>query len=155
VIHISAPSSAIIQALDVAAQEGDRQAFVTQAEVIAWSAQTPDDLAHAIDLALHLELATLAITLATEGQRLFPDHPRIQNAGRVLAPPIGRIGPAAPMQGLGASRTWIRNHADAYRGQWIAVREGTLLGAAPSLKGLLAALGPNHNRMNTIVTRVL
>jgi hypothetical protein len=155
VIHISAPSSAIIQALDAAAQQGDRQAFVTQAEAIDWSTQTPDDLAHTIDLALRLELATLAITLATEGQRLFPDHARIQHAGRVLAPPVGRIGPAAPVQGLDASRNWIRDHADAYRGQWVAVQEGTLLGAAPSLKGLLAALGPNHNRMNTIVTRVL
>ena len=96
-IHISAPSSVIIKALDVAAREGDRQAFVTQAEAIDRSAQTPDDLAHTIELALRLELATLAIALATEGQRLFPDHARMQYVARVLAPPVGRIAPAAPV----------------------------------------------------------
>ena len=154
-IHISGPSSAVIQALDEAAQAGDRQAFVTQAESIAWSTQTPDDLAHTIDVALHLELATFAIALAMEGQRLFPDHARIQHAAHVLAPAVGRIAPAAPVQGLDASRRWIRDHADGYRGQWVAVREGALLSAAPSLKALLAALGPNHARTNTIVTRVL
>ena len=53
------------------------------------------------------------------------------------------------------TRNWIRDHADAYRGQWVAVCEGALLGAAPSLKGLLAALGPNYEQANTIVTRVL
>jgi hypothetical protein len=155
VIHISAPSSAVIHALDAAAQAGERQAFVTQVETIDWSAQTPDDLVHTIELALRLELATLAIALATEGQRLFPDHARIQYAAHVLAPPVGRIVPAAPVHGLDASRSWIKDHADAYRGQWVAVRAGTLLGVASSLKGLLAALGPNHDRTNTIVTRVL
>lgn len=154
-IHISEPSPVVIQALDAVAQAGDRQAFVAQVEAIDWSTQTPDDLAHTIDLALRLELATLAITLATAGQRLFPDHARIQHAAHVLIPSAGRIAPAAPMQGLDASRSWIRDYADAYRGQWVAVRAGTLLSAAPSLKGLLAALGSNHDRTNTIVTRVL
>jgi hypothetical protein len=154
-INISERSSEVIQTLDAVAQEGERQAFVTQVEAIDWSTQTPDDLARTIDLALRLELATLAIALAMEGQRLFPDHARIQHAARVLAPPVRRIVPAAPVQGLDVSRSWVRDHADAYRGQWVALREGALLGAAPSLKGLLAALGPNYERANTVVTRVL
>lgn len=144
-IHISEPSSAVIQALDA----------VAQVEAIDWSTQTPDDLAHTIDLTLRLELATLAITFATAGQRLFPDHVRIQHAAHALVPPAGRIAPPAPVQGLDASRSWIQDHADVYRGQWVAVRVGTLLSAAPSLKGLLAALGSNHDRTNTIVARVL
>src|SRR5438132_879401 len=116
-IHISEPSSVVIQRLDAVAQAGERQAFVTQVERIDWSRQTPDDLAHTIDLALRLELATFAIALATEGQRLFPDHARIQQAASVLAPPVGRTAPAVPVQGLDATRSWIQNHADTYRGQ--------------------------------------
>ncbi len=53
-IHISEQTVSALQILEAAAQAGDRQAFVTQAEATDWSAQTPDDLAHAIDLALHL-----------------------------------------------------------------------------------------------------
>jgi hypothetical protein len=154
-IHISEQSAALLQALEAAAQAGDRQAFIAQAEAMDWSAQTPDDLAHAIDLALRLELGTLAITLAQQGQQLFPGHERLRQAMQVLAPPVIRATPAAPVQGFDASRTWIRDHADAYRGQWVAVREGALLSAAASLKGLLTALGPDHDRTNTIVTRVL
>ncbi len=154
-IHISEQPVAALQILEAAAQAGDRQAFVTQAEATDWSAQTPDDLAHAIDLALRLELGTLAITLAQQGLRLFPDHERLQQAAHVLAPPVIRTTPAAPVEGIETSRSWIRDHADAYRGQWVAVREGTLLSAAASLKGLLAALGPDHDRANTLVTRVL
>jgi hypothetical protein len=154
-IHVSEQSTALLQALESAAQAVDRQAFIAQAEAIDWSAQMPDDLAHAIDLALHLELGTLAIALAQQGVRLFPDHERLQQAAHILAPPVIRTTPAAPVQGIEASRTWIRDHADTYRGQWVAVREGTLLGTASSLKGLLAALGPDQDRTNTIVTRVL
>jgi hypothetical protein len=154
-IHISEQSAALLQALEGATKVGDRQAFVSQAEAIDWSAQTPDDLAHAIDLALRLELGTLAISLAQQGGQLFPDHARLQQAAQILAPPVIRVTSAAPVQGIETSRIWIRDHANAYRGQWVAVREGTLLSAAASLKGLLAALGPNHDRTNTIVTRVL
>jgi hypothetical protein len=153
--HIVEQPISALQILEAAAQIGDRQAFVTQAEATDWSAQMPDDLTHAIDLALQLELATLAITLAQEGRQLFPDHVRIQHVAHVLAPPVARVTPAAPVQGIEASRIWIRDHADSYRGQWVAVRQGALLGAASSLKGLLAALGPNQDRTNTLVTRVL
>jgi hypothetical protein len=38
--------------------------------------------------------------------------------------------------GLRLSRAWLREHAAEYRGQWVAVREGTLLGAAESLAAL-------------------
>ena len=79
-IHISEQSAALLQALEGAAQVGDRQAFVSQAEAIDWAAQTPDDLAHAIDLALRLELGTLAIALAQQAGQLFPDHVRLRQA---------------------------------------------------------------------------
>jgi hypothetical protein len=43
-----------------------------------------------------------------------------------------------PAQGLSldASQTWLKEHAAQYKGQWIAVQEGTLLGAAPTLQDL-------------------
>ena len=150
-IHISEQSAALLQALEGAAQVGAyRQAFVSQAEGIDWAAQTPDDLAYAIDLALRLELGTLAISLAQQGGQLFPG-PR--------TPPAGGVSPRAARHSRHDLRLRFRaskssricrtpNHANAYRGQWVAVREGALLSAAASLKGLLAALGPNHDRTN-------
>jgi hypothetical protein len=49
----------------------------------------------------------------------------------------------------------LRVHAAEYRGQWVAVREGKLLGAAESLAALKSLAGLELDPVSTIVTRVL
>src|SRR5918911_1441231 len=110
-IQISETSSAVIQALEAAAQANNREAFVAQAEAVDWSSHTPSELARAIDLALRLELAPLAIELAQEGGHLFPDDDRLQRAARVLAPPAVLETRTPPAQGLEETRRWLREHA--------------------------------------------
>ncbi len=144
-----------IEALEASAGTGDRQTFSLIAEGTDWATRPSDELARAIDLALELELATLAMKLAHQGGRLFPKHERLQQAARVLAPPVViRKHPAQPA-GLRESRAWLRAHAAEYRGQWVAVREGKLLGAAESLAALKSLAGPELDPVSTIVTRVL
>jgi hypothetical protein len=141
--------------LEESARAADRRAFAALAEAIDWSARRPDDLTTAIDLALSLEMASLAIELAQLGGRLFPDHARVQRAAQVLAHPVVRAVRPARAKELGASRAWLREHASEYRGQWVAVRQGQLLGAAPSLETLRPLIGEGEEAASTLVTRVL
>jgi hypothetical protein len=100
-----------IEALEERARSGDHQMFSQLAESIDWATRPPDELAKAVDLALELELATLAMKLAQQGGRLFPTHERLQQAARVLAPPVViRKHPTQPT-GLRESRACLREHA--------------------------------------------
>ena len=136
-------------------QAGERQQFVALAEAIDWSACGPEELLRAIDLALSLELASLAIKLAQQGRRLFPNHERIQQAAQVLAPPIGREVSTPYAQNLSASQVWLREHAPEYRGRWVAVREGELVATAESLQELTTMMGEDEDPTNTLISKVL
>lgn len=149
------PQSVPVILLEESARAGDHRTFAALAEAIDWAARRPDELTTAIDLALSLEMATLAIKLAQLGGRLFPEHERVQRAARVLAPPVVRAVRAPRARGLSASMAWFRKHASQYRGQWLAVREGQLLGTAASLKELIAVIGQGEDAISTIVARVL
>ena len=151
---IAATSNPIIL-LEESARVGDRRTFAVLARAIDWSTRRPDELTATIDLALSLEMATLAIDLAQLGGRLFPDHERVQRAARVLAPPVVRVVRLPRARGLSASMAWFREHASQYRGQWVAVREGKLLGAAESLEDLKTVIGQGEDAVSTVVTRVL
>jgi len=147
--------SSLITLLEESAHAGDHQVFAAMVGAVDWSDRRPDELIVAIDLALSLEMAPLAIKLAQLGSCLFPGHERVQRAARVLAPPVVRAVRAPRARGLGASMAWFREHASRYRGQWVAVREGKLLAAARSLEELTAVIGRGEDAVSTIVTRVL
>ncbi len=127
--------------------------FVALVEAIDWSTREPDELTAAIDLALQEEMPSLAMRLARLGARVFPHHERIQRAARVLAPPLARSTQLPPAEGLEASRKWLREHADEYHGQWVAVREGQLMGAAPTLDELEAV--HSEDTVDILFTKVL
>ena len=139
--------------LEASAQAGDRNQFVRIAEAIDWSSHPADELLRGIDLALSIELADLAIRLAQQGAILFPQHEQVRQAAIVLAPPTVSVKRTSAVNGLEISAEWLRTHANEYRGQWVAVREGQLLGAAQSsmeLKGII-----QQDPINTLLTKVL
>jgi hypothetical protein len=139
--------------LEISAHTGDRGQFVRIAEGIDWSSQAAEELLRAIDLALSMELADLAIRLAQAGKSFFPDHERMQQAAQVLAPPRVRTSYIPPAKGLDVSAEWLRINANQYRGQWIAIREGQLVGSAHSLQELAAVI--QQDPVSTLVTKVL
>ena len=91
--------------LEKSAGAVDCRKFVALVEAIDWSTRRPDVLTTAIDLALSLEMASLAIELAQLGGRLFPDHERVQRAAQVLAPPVVRAVRPSQAKKLDALRT--------------------------------------------------
>ncbi len=145
----------LTEALEESARVGDGRTFVKLVKATDWSTRTPEELLNAIDLALYQEMAALAIELAQLGGRLFPDHERVQRAAKVLAPPVARVVRLPRARGLDASMDWFDEHASRYRGQWVAVREGKLLGAAESLEELMPLIGEGEDAVSTVVTRVL
>jgi hypothetical protein len=146
--------SALAVLLEESAKAGDHRTFAALVKTTDWSTRTPEELIAAIDLALSQDMAALAIKLAQLGGRLFPDHERIQRAAQVLAPPVVRRVRPPRARGLRASMAWLREHASEYRGRWMAVRKGQLLGVADSLEELMPIVGNGENAVNTIVMRV-
>ena len=147
---------ALATLLEESLRAGNQPQFVALVEAIDWSTRRPEELTRAIDLALSQEMTRLAVRLAELGGRLFPDHDRVQRAAKVLAaPPVVRKSKLPPIKGKQASMEWLQAHANQYRGQWVAVREGKLVGAAGSFKALMDTIGQHDDLISTIMTRVL
>jgi len=156
IIADSGDMTAITQQLEAAVQANNHGAFLAQLEGVDWSAHTPDDLLRAIQLALSLNLVWPGRDLAAQGLRLFPDHEPLRRAARVFEPPTTRMSRnSAPPKGTKESHNWMRDHAHEYRGQWIAVNQGRLLGAARTLDELRPLIDQAESPSSTIVTKVL
>ncbi len=134
------------------AREGDKRKFMAAVKGMDWAQYKPDQLIQIIDSALSLELAGLAMKLAQQGVDLFPEDERVQMAAHVLSPPVAHELEAQPAIALNNSTEWLQQHASRYRTQWVAIRDGQLLGSATSLKELAAATPLDEK---TVVTKVL
>lgn len=146
------PSS--LQLLAGYALAGERERFLQtlqQVDTTVWDASS---MLQALDHALHLDLIDAALTLAQAGAARFPDEPRLVQANLVLHPSRGRVVPTTRPGALAASQAWLRDHASPYRGQWVVVRDGQLLGAAPELASLRDMIAREQDPATTIITRV-
>jgi hypothetical protein len=54
-----------------------------------------------------------------------------------------------------SSQRWLKHHASQYRGRWVAVPAGVLLGEVPKVKALYQQIGPQGRTPNTIIVKVL
>lgn len=149
----TATRSTVMVVLDDLARADAPQVFAALAEGVEWSIHDPGDLCSVIRLAVALDLGILAEHLVRLGRELFPTDDGIRRLAKVLAPPVARRAVTPNVAGLAASRTWLADHASEYRGQWVAVRDGRLVGAAASLRELQRIIA--EDPVSTVVTRVL
>lgn len=131
--------------LEALAAQGEAEAFareVAQAEQTAWTAA---HYARAIRLALRAGAHRPATELARRARERYPQDADVRWLADLLAPLPGPVkrGPADPT--LRANRDWYVQHAAQYRGQWVAVKNGELLGAAPTLRELKALVGDTRS----------
>ena len=138
-----------------AAAHDDRHVFTRLARETNWNTVQAEDLWRVISLALTLDLAPLAMELAQKGRQIFPDSQQLQQAADVLRPPV--VVGTRPAQGDHgqASRAWLIAHSHEYPGQWVAVRNGALLGVSTTLKDLYQHIGPDTDMPDTLVVKVL
>lgn len=137
------------------AQEGDSNQFAVVIGSVDFADYPADTIARAIDLALQLDLARIAIELAQTGIRLHPDDDRLQKAARVLKKPEVLGTRPATGKGLDKSHIWLQKHAEQYHGKWVAVRAGKLIASADSFSVLKASLPTKSRTQKTLITRVL
>jgi hypothetical protein len=152
----TATQEPLLLAIEAAEAGEDRHALIALTEQIDWRRRRPEELIRAIQASLFLDMVLLARELADEGRRVFPNDKRLKQWAIVLAPAkIIGTQPASAI-GLEASHRWFQqNNASQYKGQWIAVFNGELLGAAPTLKELYDKIGRDQKTPGTIVVQVL
>lgn len=120
-----------------------------------WSTHSPDELQQAISGALTLNMVKLARFLAAEGVRLYPNHAHFEQVARVIAPPVARVVPRRRNSTLRKSSDWLQKNSSPYRGKWVAVRDGKLLGASQNIEDILPLRGEGEDVLNTLIHRVL
>ncbi len=147
----------LLATLKRSAYAQDGYTFLDAIEGVDWSARPPDHIVDAAKFAVTVGASRLAMKLAQESVRLFPDNPRCQWAARVIAP--GRVVGTKPSsgkdRGMRASMDWIEAHGRSYRKQWIAVSFGKLVASAPSYPELKELLKDEADPECILITRVL
>ncbi len=136
--------------LEKAAASGSRQSFHSAISAIDWAVALPNQFILALDLALELGDVTLAAELSTRGRQQFPNNLVLQRAAQVLAPPKVMVSDQSPVEGLTASIEWFEQHAGEYKGHWVAIKHGKLIGTASSRQGLTLILD-KHNPLTDIL----
>jgi hypothetical protein len=122
--------------------------FASAVRAIDWGAKSPSAFE------LQLEALVIARELARLGHGKYPGNASLASAAHVLAPPkvIERNRP--PKKGLSASMAWLEEHANEYRGYWIAVQNGGLLDAAATRSDLVDKLGELAIESNVLIVRI-
>lgn len=137
--------------LEAVAQTGDERAFLAAQKAIAWEQRPPQDYIRAIQWALSSGAYLIARQLSTQGAERHPQHSELQKYARILAPPKVTRSDLPPDPTLRTNRDWLKTHGDVFKGQWVALRDGQLLGSAASLKALAAQLGDTTDILLTKV----
>jgi hypothetical protein len=138
-----------LAALERAARDANEMAFLEAVKEINWQRRTSQDFVRATRLALAAGAHLAARELASEGALLHPDDPEIQKYARTLAPPRITLRTQSTDRGLKANREWIKANAGDYKGRWVALRNGVLLGSYQSLDELVHSINDTKGALIT------
>lgn len=134
-----------------AARVGDERAFLQAVQKIRWRGLSAANFVDVIRLALKAGAYRAARDITQKGSKYHPDDMRIREYARVLAPArVISSGPASEGARRRSNREWLEAHGAEYSGQWLAIRDGKLLGASDSLESLVERLGGTEDVLLTI-----
>jgi len=130
----------VCDALQVLREHGEHHSMTSSADEVPPDTppQSPDDYLRAMAHALRTGEFGRARQVATEGAARYPDHTELAQSAHVLAPPTVTIARRPHTADIQANRAWLKTHRQDYAGQWVALRDGHLLAAAPSFDQLVA-----------------
>ena len=151
-LNVSQQLDAQIAAMQAAADVEDEHAFWAVYRTVDWEHGD----AAAFEAAIHLALAAgahmAARRLATQGAVLHPGSDYLRRAAYVFAPPTVLERRPASNHGNTVNKAWININRATYRGQWVALRNGELLGSGRQLKELVDQFGIVPEILYTRVT---
>jgi len=140
-----------MSALVKAAHSHNTSAFVLAYQNIDWQTKKAEDFVQAVQLALAAGAHLAARKLASLGADRYPQNAELKKSADVLAPPkvVARNLPARP--DIRLNRDWIMSQSSAYRGKWVALRNGTVLAVADSFDALADQIG---NPSGVLLTKI-
>lgn len=143
----------LVEQLEQSFEAWDTRRFGELVRETDWVERRPEELERAISLSFSMNQTRLVRELAALGGRLFPGNKQLQHLAHVFAPTTGRIVKGSkPTTSLYDSMEWFSEHANEYKGQYVAVRDGNFLGAAATMEDLATIVQFDEL---TLVTRVL
>jgi hypothetical protein len=95
----------------------------------------------------HLQARRLAI----QGTNLYPDNAELAKMAHILARPVVTRRKGKNSGDARNNQLWLKRNFDNYKGKWVALRNGKLLGVADSMRELRAILPDITNVMMTRV----
>jgi hypothetical protein len=140
-----------IAQLEQTAKMGNKGAFLKIEGTINWAAALSGEIIQGIQLALAIDAPLTARQLATRGCQHYPDHAELRKYSQVLAPPKKLQKGGKSNTASKSNRDWIMKYGDDYRGQWVALKDGSLLGTAFSLRTLVEQVGKDKDILFTKV----
>lgn len=138
-------------ALVSAANSKNESAFMLAYQKIDWQTRAATDFIQAVQLALTAGAHLVARKLAELGAAHYPQDAYLKKAAYILAPPKVIARDLPPRPDLRANRDWIMSQSNAYRGKWVALRNGELLATADSFDALADQVG---NPSGILLTKI-
>lgn len=139
--------------MKTAAEWNNEDAFLRAYREIDWAVESPERHTSAVRLALASGAYRAAQQLAAKGAERFPAHLPLRKMAKILAPPVVRHSARPADSGLLANRDWLGSHRDEYKGRWVALRDGELLGIAETADQLVGQVGEIRNQ-RILITQV-
>lgn len=137
--------------LQEAAKAGDAAAFLDALPRVKWERQSEANFIRGVRLALEAGAHAAARELSAKGARRHPESTELGKQAYILAPPRVIRGQAATNSTHRANRDWLKAHGEEYHGQWVALRDGELLGVANTMEELTSRLSGTKGILLTIV----
>lgn len=145
------PTDDVFEEMESAVAAGNAPAFAGLLQSIDWPSRPPVDFLRATKLALEVGAYTIARHLANQGLERHPHNPDIQKYAAALELPKITRRKASFDPTIKANRDWLAEHGDQYRGRWVGLRNGELLGSADSFDELVKQIGnPNDVLVTTV-----
>jgi hypothetical protein len=94
-------------------------------------APTPESFLEEIKAILNSGTLTGAREVAERGLALYPDHPELRRFHYAFRPYEVRSVPGPKVPDRRETFEWLKQNAEKYRGQWVAVLGTDLIAASP------------------------
>lgn len=130
--------------LEKAANNGNESDFLKALNEIHWQGRPVSDFVRSIKLAFRAGAFAAARHIVAEATKYHAGDAEIQRYAKVLTP-VRRVATTTETPvSTRANRSWLERHAGVYRGQWIALRNGELLGVSDSLNSLVEEVSKRY-----------
>lgn len=135
------PRTGEMTALQQTAKLGDIRRFRTLVQEIDWTDHAAFDISSVVRWALELGAHQVARELADKGHSLYSLDDQLARLQQLTAPPRRSSDTVHPETSVRRNHEWLTSESAAYRGLWVALKDGVLIASACSTGELKKRLG--------------